>query len=228
MSFFTWLKKTLGFGPVERDVVRLPGHGADGRAADAVKEVVRMKGALKPLHRRLITRDKRLLPDPSRKAHWSSLTGFVPRKKVMTGNESRRLFAGTLRTKNRELRTLATDEAQLERHGLPVWRDEETLATGLGLTVNQLRHLSTHRLRERVSHYIAFAIPKRSGGERLIHAPKKRLKRVLRQVNALLIENGFSSSTPGQASCARMGVSSRSSRSRPGLLRNFFRGRARS
>ncbi|MDP1827002.1 MAG: reverse transcriptase family protein [Archangium sp.] len=188
MSLLSWFKKVLGFGPVERDVVRLPGHGADGRAGDVVKEVVRMEGPLKPFHRRLVKRDKRLLPDSSRKAHWSALIGFTPRKKVMTASESRRLFAGTLRTKNRELRTLATDEAQLERYGLPVWRDEAALAEGLGLTVNTLRHLSTHRLRERVSHYLAFAIPKRSGGERVIHAPKKRLKRVLRQVNALLVD----------------------------------------
>jgi len=186
MSFWTWLKGVFT-KPVTREVTRLPGHDATGRAADAVKETVRMDGLLKPLHRRQILRDRRLLPDPSRKASWSALTGYQKRKKVMTAKESRRLFAGTLRTKNRELRTLATDQEQLTRHSLPVWNDEESLAAGLGLTVNQLRHLSTHRLRERVSHYIAFAIPKRSGGERIIHAPKKRLKRVLRQVNALLV-----------------------------------------
>jgi retron-type reverse transcriptase len=187
MSFLSWLRGLFSPKPVERDVVRLASPGAGGRAADVVTEVVRMKGPLKPLHHRLVVRDARLLPDPTRKASWSALTGYVKRKKVMTAKESRRLFASTLRTKNRELRTLATDDAQLARYGLPVWRDEEALANGLGLTVNQLRHLSTHRLREKVSHYIAFAIPKRSGGERIIHAPKKRLKRVLRQVQALLV-----------------------------------------
>ena len=187
MSFFSWLRGLFSPRPVERDVVRLGSPGTGGRATDVVKEVVRMTGPLKPLHRRLVVRDPRLLPDPSRKEHWSSLLGYVKRKKVMTAKESRRLFASTLRTKNRELRTLATDEAQLQRFGLPVWRDEAALASGLGISIEQLRHLSTHRLRERVSHYVAFAIPKRNGGERIIHAPKKRLKRVLRQVHALLV-----------------------------------------
>lgn len=186
MTLWTWLRGLFSPKTVEREVTRLQGHGASGRSDDLVKEVVRMKGPLKPLHRREITRDLRLLPDPSRKGHLS-LTGYQQRKKVMSADDAGRLFAGTLRTRNRELRTLAADVAQLERLGLPVWRDEEALAKGLDLTVDQLRHLSTHRLREKVAHYIAFAIPKRSGGERIIHAPKKRLKRVLRQVNALLV-----------------------------------------
>lgn len=175
-----WLRRLLGFGPVEREVLRLQ-DTSGGRAADVTKELVRMEGPLVPHHRRLIVRDKRLLPDAARRRF------SLGRKKVMAASEARRLFAGTLRTKNRELRTLATDEAQLERLGLPCWRSEEELAAGLSLTVKQLRHLSTHRLREKVSHYLAFSIPRRSGGERVIHAPKKRLKRVLRQVNALLV-----------------------------------------
>ncbi|MBL8923877.1 MAG: RNA-directed DNA polymerase [Myxococcaceae bacterium] len=179
--------KGLTSKPVERDVTRLPSHDAkDGRAADLTKEVVRTSGELKPHHRRLITRDQRLLPDPSRKAHWGPL-GYTARKKVFDASVAGRLFAGTLRTRNRELRTLATDPAQLERYGLPRWEDEATLAAALGLSVNQLRHLSTHRLRERVPHYVAFAIAKRSGGERVIHAPKKRLKAVLRAVHAQLV-----------------------------------------
>jgi len=187
LRFLAWVRSLFGPRVVVRNVTRLAAQTEGGRKVDVVKEVVRLEGPLKPMHRRLVKRDARLLPDPSRKAHWSNLAGFVARKKVMTAKEARRLFASTLRTKNRELRTLAADEAQLTRYGLPLWRDEAELAAGLSLTVDQLRHLSTHRLRERVPHYLAFAIPKRSGGERIIHAPKKRLKRVLRQVNALLV-----------------------------------------
>jgi hypothetical protein len=47
--------------------------------------------------------------------------------------------------------------------------------------------MSQHRNRETVPHYVTFAIPKRSGGERLIHAPKRRLKTVLRTLDRLLV-----------------------------------------
>ena len=57
----------------------------------------------------------------------------------------------------------------------------------LSLTIGHLRHLSQHRQRETVPHYVTFAIPKRSGGERLIHAPKRRLKEVLRKLDRLLV-----------------------------------------
>lgn len=184
--FVAWLKALLGFGPVEREVTRLPAHGGDGRAADVVKETVRLGGPLKPGHRRVVTRDQRLLPDPSRKARWA-VTGYTPRQKVMSATESRRLFADTLRTKNRELRTLAVDVAQLERLGLPKWKDEAELAAALGISVGALRHLSLHKRRDRVSHYVTFAVKKRSGGERLIHAPKKKLKAVQRRLHELLV-----------------------------------------
>jgi RNA-directed DNA polymerase len=68
-----------------------------------------------------------------------------------------------------------------------VWRTEEDVAAALSISVGQLRHLSQHRHRETVPHYVTFAIPKRSGGERLIHAPKRRLKAVLRALDRLLV-----------------------------------------
>jgi hypothetical protein len=51
-----------------------------------------------------------------------------------------------------------------------------------------LRHYSVHREKERVTHYVQFAVPKRSGGERVILAPKRELKAVLRALNSLLVE----------------------------------------
>lgn len=180
--FFAWL-----FGPkqVTRDVARLPDHSG-GRAPDVVKEVVQTGGPVKPNYRRLAVRDARLLPDRSRKGGWTGLAWRAPTS-VMTGKESRRLFSNSLRTRNRNLRTLATDEKQLARYGLPLWRTETELAAALNLSIEQLRHFSIHRVRDRVPHYVAFAIPKRSGGERVIHAPKKKLKAVLRNVNDQLV-----------------------------------------
>ena len=57
----------------------------------------------------------------------------------------------------------------------------------LGLTVGQLRHYSIHRQRETTPHYVTFAISKRSGGQRQIHAPKRRLKAVQRNLHEQLV-----------------------------------------
>jgi hypothetical protein len=105
----------------------------------------------------------------------------------MSRGDAARLFAGTLLTRNRELRTLDCDEAQLNRYGLPLWRNEQDVAQALGITVGTLRHFSTHRERERAAHYITYAIRKRSGGVRIIHAPKRRLKAILRALHRELV-----------------------------------------
>jgi retron-type reverse transcriptase len=138
--------------------------------------------ALKPLQRRLALRDPRV-PEPAHPEQHRRR-----RARVLRGDEARRLFAGTLRTADANLRHLATDEAQLARHGMPVWRSEADLAQALGLTLKTLRHYSIHSARERAPHYVTFAVPKRSGGERLIMAPKSRLKAIQRRLNALLVD----------------------------------------
>ncbi len=149
-------------------------------------EVIRTGGPLKPKHRRLVLRDNRLLPkpppDPNRR-RWPP----PPKVKYLTEREADRLFGPSLRTRNRDVMDLATDEAQLQRYKLPVWKTEEDVAAALSLSIGQLRHMSQHRHRETVPHYVTFAIPKRSGGERLIHAPKRRLKAVLRALNRQLV-----------------------------------------
>jgi hypothetical protein len=63
-----------------------------------------------------------------------------------------------------------------------VWRTEDDLAGALGLTVKQLRFFAIHREAERILHYVTFSIPKRSGGRRLILAPKRRLKALQRRL----------------------------------------------
>jgi hypothetical protein len=166
----------------QRDVSAL----AETGEADFKREVVTTTGPLKPHHRRLVLRDKRLLPkpppDPNRRV-WPA-----PKKpRYLTESEADRLFGPSLRTRNRDVMDLATDEAQLQRYGLPVWKTEEDVAAALSISVGQLRHFSQHRHRETVPHYVAFAIPKRSGGERLIYAPKRRLKAVLRTLDRLLV-----------------------------------------
>ncbi|WPB73401.1 reverse transcriptase family protein [Archangium violaceum] len=181
MGFVDWLKGLFRPKPLVRDVSRLD---RESGSLDAVQEEVRPEsGPLKPGHRRTVRRDPRLLPKPKPKV---PLRG--KRKKWMVASESRRLFAGTLRTRNRQISDLLPDEAQLQRLGLPVWRDEGEVAVALGVSVRELRFFSIHREAERVPHYVTFSIPKRNGGRRLIMAPKRRLKALQRKLLPLLVD----------------------------------------
>jgi retron-type reverse transcriptase len=184
MSFFSWLSSLFG-GARKRDVSRLAPL-QDSPAAGVVEERVDVSGApLKEHHLRRGFRDKRLLPkikSPARQL------GITKRKKVMSVPEAGRLFGGTMRTRNRNLRDLIADEEQLQRYALPVWKTEEDLAKALGISLKELWYFSIHRERERQPHYITFSIPKRSGGKRLIMAPKRRLKMIQRKLLTLLVE----------------------------------------
>lgn len=167
--------------PLKRDISRLSTDN-DDEDDDAVDEIVDTEvRPLKPQHRRLTYRDPRLLPKP-RKRRWGE-----KRKKIMEANEANRLFATSLRTRNRQQRDLLTDAEQLQRYGLPLWQSENDIAAALNISVGTLRHYAIHREMERVSHYVQFAIPKRRGGERLILAPKRQLKKIQRQLKKVLV-----------------------------------------
>lgn len=186
MSLGGWIKSLFGIAP-KRDVSRLD-SGATGQAADldAIEERIDTSGGpLKEHHRRRALRDKRLLPkakSPTR------VLGLTKKKKVMSVEEAGRLFGGTMRTRNRNLRDLLPDEEQLKRYNLPVWKTEEEVANALGISLRELWFFAIHRERERQPHYVTFAIPKRSGGKRLIMAPKRRLKAIQRRLLELLVE----------------------------------------
>lgn len=182
MGFWNWLKGLLTPKPLTRDVSRLE----TASDLDVTDEVVDTAGGpLKAGQHRLALRDPRLLP--KKKPVLVSL-GLRKRRKVMDSSEACRLFSGSLRTRNRNVRDLLADEEQLTRYGLPLWRNEEEVALALGLTVRRLRYFSIHRARERTCHYLTFAIPKRKGGERLIMAPKRELKAIQRKLVTLLID----------------------------------------
>ncbi len=182
-----WLAGLLGIRRTVRRDVSTVSIGEGAAEAETTHEIVQtVPQPLKPNHRRMTHRDPRLLP--KRKPKLSPTVWTRPKKKrVMQAAEAGRLFSGTLRTRDRNIRDLAADEEQLQRYGLPLWRTEEDLAAALGLTVKQLRHYSIHRDRETSPHYVTFVIPKRHGGHRLIHAPKQRLKAIQRQLHELLV-----------------------------------------
>ncbi len=70
------------------------------------------------------------------------------------------------------------DPERLASYGLPALGSAEQIASAMGISVGQLRFLAFSRRTSKVSHYIRFTIPKKSGGERLISAPMPRLKHI--------------------------------------------------
>ncbi len=187
MSLGNWLKSILG-GSRKRDISRLSptAPGSTAAQADAIEERVDTSGGpLKEHHRRRALRDKRLLPKVKSPARQLGLT---KKKKVMPLQEAERLFGATMRTRNRNLRDLLADEEQLKRYKLPIWKTEEDVANALGISLRELWFFAIHREKERQPHYVTFAIPKRSGGKRLIMAPKRRLKLIQRKLLELLVE----------------------------------------
>lgn len=155
------------------------GLRVEGDDVSITQEVIDTSGTpLKEGHLRRAWRDPRLLPKK---------TGLWKRKKVMSKDEAARLFSSTMRTRNRKLRDLIHDEEQLQRLGLPVWKTEDDVAAALDISVKELRFYAIHRERDRFFNYVRFAIPKRSGGHRIIMAPKRRLKAIQRRLLDLLI-----------------------------------------
>ena len=61
---------------------------------------------------------------------------------------------------------------RLEAFGLPVIVTPEQLAAHLGVTVPRLRWLAFHQEAAQTTHYVQFEVPKRTGGTRVLAAPK--------------------------------------------------------
>jgi len=180
VSLVAWLQSLFRPRPPVRDISELT--GAD--PGDVSERIDTSGGPLKPQHLRRALRDPRLLPKPkSRAPVWSRRK----KPKILERSEADRLFSATMRTRDRSIRDLLADPDQLARYQLPAWETEPQLAEALGLSVGMLRHFSIHRQRETTPHYVTFAIPKRSGGQRLIHAPKRRLKAIQRRLQELLV-----------------------------------------
>lgn len=81
-----------------------------------------------------------------------------------------------------EHRAATLDAARLQQFGLPVLQTEGALADWLGISLTRLRWFTHDRPAETTWHYVRDVIPKRSGGERVILAPKRELKALQRKV----------------------------------------------
>ncbi|HWO20785.1 MAG TPA: reverse transcriptase domain-containing protein [Kofleriaceae bacterium] len=78
--------------------------------------------------------------------------------------------------------------ARLGAQRLPVLHTAAELAAAIGVSLGELRFLAFAREVSTTTHYRRFTIPKRAGGERVISAPMRRLKRVQRWILDHLLE----------------------------------------
>ncbi len=75
-----------------------------------------------------------------------------------------------------------SDAARLAAQRLPGAHTAAELAAALGVSLGELRFLAYAREVSTTTHYRRFTIPKRCGGERVISAPRRRLKRAQRWI----------------------------------------------
>lgn len=86
------------------------------------------------------------------------------------------------------LEQTGADEARLRALGLPVLVDGNAIAAAIGITLGELRWLTYHRRGAPLVHYHRYDIPKKTGGQRHISAPKAKLGRAQRWVLETILE----------------------------------------
>ncbi|MGB1257370.1 MAG: retron St85 family RNA-directed DNA polymerase [Thiolinea sp.] len=79
-------------------------------------------------------------------------------------------------------------EKRLLENNLPVLIKAPQLAEALELSISELRHLCYQREAATLTHYTRFEIPKRSGGNRAIWAPRPQLKQAQRWILDNILE----------------------------------------
>lgn len=78
---------------------------------------------------------------------------------------------------------------KLELKNLPILRDLQDLSDKLDLKLGDISWLSYHRDVSTVDHYKRFKVPKRNGRDRLISAPKSKLKLAQTWINKEILNN---------------------------------------
>ena len=97
--------------------------------------------------------------------------------RLFLGQKAPRDGRGQRRQRRARLRATAAPQPQLlAQNGLPNLVDRDQLARALNVSRAQLDWLAFPEPDGEPRHYTAFAIPKRSGGYRVLYAPKPRLK----------------------------------------------------
>jgi RNA-directed DNA polymerase len=85
------------------------------------------------------------------------------------------------------LSDFASDPARLHSQNLPDFQTPVDLALAMGITLERLRFLAFSRTVSTVTHYVRFAIPKKTGGQRVISAPMPHLKKAQHWIEANIL-----------------------------------------
>jgi retron-type reverse transcriptase len=99
----------------------------------------------------------------------------------------RRYFGEGLWGTSTRQRSAVFDEEKLRRFGLPSLRNEREVAAWLDIPLPRLRWFTHDRAADTTWHYVRYIVPKRSGGQRVILAPKRELKSLQRRALADLV-----------------------------------------
>ena len=105
--------------------------------------------------------------------------------KALSGGESQSISMRRMKLRA----TAALDANLLNTYGLPYLRDRDELADAMGIPRPMLDWLTFPDTTDEPPHYISFAIPKASGGYRVLYAPKPRLKQAQRWVLRNILDN---------------------------------------
>jgi RNA-directed DNA polymerase len=130
---------------------------------EAMKREARKRRLEESRRKREENKQRRLRERAERAAAWAE------QQKTSIGYLGKGVSAG--------LNDAESNLEKLERNALPRLSNAAELAGAIGISVNELRFLAFSRSTSRVTHYVQFTLPKRSGGVRLISAPLARLKR---------------------------------------------------
>lgn len=87
-----------------------------------------------------------------------------------------------------DLERLDSDAEKLRESGLPLIHTPQELAEAMEIPLGRLKWLTYHRDTATISHYHHFTIPKKSGGKRILSAPKKHLRQAQEWIRAHLLD----------------------------------------
>jgi RNA-directed DNA polymerase len=149
-------------GELQRELDELRGQQRKlGNEAKLIKEA-RQQRLLESRRKQKETKERREKERQARAAAWKE-------KQAQTiGYLGAGVSGGLNQTESRSER--------LQRYNLPQLNDAAAIAAAMNISVNELRFLSFARKTSTVTHYQRFALPKKTGGERIISAPMPRLK----------------------------------------------------
>jgi len=150
-------------GELEAELRALRTEASRLQDIEAMKREARKRRLEESRRKREENKQRRLREREERKAAWAE------KQKTTIGYVGKGVSGG--------LNNAESNLEKLQKLGLPRLSNALKLASAMGISVNELRFLAFARGTSKVTHYVQFTLPKRSGGVRLISAPMARLKR---------------------------------------------------